>query len=497
MSLQLAELVQAVAAGISNAGRKPNIHNYEPNPGGQLAFHKSEAVGRLLAGDNRSGKTVGGVVEDVWWATGRHPYQETPEPPVYGRIITVDFDYGADQIIVPKLAQWIPPSELVNGSWEDSYNRRKHLLKLRNGSEIEIKAHGQALESFAGTSRHFLHVDEECPKAIFIESKTRLLDYNGRFWITLTPVEGQTWVYDDLVEGDPKNIKIYAIDIHDNPHISEEAIETLASDFSEEERDIRLGAKDNKTWNPRGGLVYREFDYDRHVIKPGLPPAHWSITASVDHGYNNPTAWYWHAVSPNDESGNCIVVTFMEHYRAEWTVKMHAQRIKEMEKEIGREPWLRVGDPSMAQRSAVTGHSILMEYMQQGLAIKPSKQHRDNSNIDRMNDYLRTDRWYITENCPNLIREIRKLPWKRYQSPKIADLNNKREEPLAKDDHSTDSSGYFFVFMPDLSRDAPVAKVPGLSKTVTHKPDYPWRIDPQTYRPPVASQYEMSFGEVP
>jgi hypothetical protein len=56
MTMSLSEIVTAVAAGFSEAAKKPNVLNYIPNPGGQLEFHKCDSVGRLLAGDNRSGK---------------------------------------------------------------------------------------------------------------------------------------------------------------------------------------------------------------------------------------------------------------------------------------------------------------------------------------------------------------------------------------------------------------------------------------------------------
>lgn len=501
--MDIADILSSVASGLNSAAREPNMYGYKPNKGGQIEFHRSNAVGRLLAGDNRSGKSVAGAVETAWWLTGKHPYLATPPPPVKGRVVTVDFDYGADQIIVPKLKQWIPPSELKNGSWEDSYNKNKHLLTLANGSELEIKAHGQKLDSFAGVPRHFLWIDEECPRSIFIESKTRLIDYNGKFWLTMTPVEGITWVYDDLVEKDPINVKLFSIRITDNVHVDEQAIKTLEEDLDEEEKAIRLGrgkrAGGRGNFLPRGGLVFKEFDDNRHIIKPGLPPMDWAIWASVDAGYNNPTAWLWHAVSPFG-----LVITFMEHYQAEWTAAMHAEKYHEINKMIGRKPWLNVGDPSMGQRSAQTGHSLLTEYQMHGVFVKPGRKQKDLVEIDRMNDYLKNDRWFITENCPNLRREIIKLPWKRYQSPKLTDLNNKREEPLDKDNHATDSAGYFFRFMPDLTAgtrrrvESPTLirpNMPGTSATNGMDLRYPWRVDTQL-RFSSVRETERGWGEV-
>lgn len=487
MTLTLNEIVQAVAAGLNEASRKPNVLNYVPNPGGQDKFHRSDAIGRLLAGSNRSGKSIAGVVESIWRLTGTHPFLETHEPPVFGRVITVDFDYGADQIIEPLLRQWIPPSQLVESSFDKSFNRKKHLLTLRNGSKLEIKAHGQDLESFAGTPRHFVWIDEECPKTIFIESKARLLDYNGVFYITMTPVEGLTWVFDDLIESEAKNVEVFEIDVRDNPHISDEAIETLASDLSEEDREIRIAGK----FTPKGGLILKNFDYDRHVVDEGVPPKDWTIYVSIDAGFNNPAAHLWHAVSPDG-----TVVTFMEHYRSEWTIRMHCARILEINKELDRTPFIYIGDPSMSQRSPQTGHSMLVEYRLGGVAVAPGKKHIDNVHIDKMNEYFRIDKWYITRNCPNLIKEIRKWPWKTYQSGKIADLNNKREEPLAKDDHAVQSSGYFFRFIPDLSYERPSSGRPELPKrtrTASEPNKFPWRIDEQLFKP---LETEVGFGEV-
>lgn len=491
MTASLAELIQAVGTGLTNAARNPNIHSYEPNIGGQTEFHKSNAIGRLLYGSNRSGKTVAGTIESIRFATGKHPHQKVPEPPTFGRIITVDFEYGCDQIILPKLSQWIPPSQLINSSWEDSYSKRKHLLTLRNGSKIEIKAHGQDIESFAGTARHFLWCDEECPRDIFIESKARLIDFNGKYWLTLTSIAGtHTWVYSELMEKKAKNVEVFYISSKDNVHISQEGIKTLEEDLDEEEQTIRIEGK----FVPRGGLVFKSFDEDRHVIRSGVPPKNWIVWCSVDAGFNNPTAWLWHGVSPDGR-----VVTFSEHYRSEWTARMHSEVVLERNKELDVEPFAYVGDPSMSQRSKQTGHSLLIEYAMHGVPIKPSKKHKDNSEIDKMNDYLMRNYWLMTEDCPNLIKELRKLPWKRYLTSKIADLSNKREEPLDKDNHCTDSVGYLYKFLPDLGEDTEALNIQEFSLTQTRPKDFPWRVDKDTMHSPLSLSQDirdLDFGEI-
>jgi len=486
MTMPLQDLVAAVAGGLANAARKPSVLNYIPNEHGQTQFHKSTSIGRLLVGSNRSGKSIAGCTETVFRLMGRHPYQRVPEPPVKGRVLTVNFDSGAKQIIEPLLQQWIPPSELKNGSWDDSYNKREHILRLRNGSELEIKSHDQSLDSMAGVPRHFLWCDKNPPQDIFKESRTRLLDYNGCYFITMTPVEGMTWIYDELVLKDENNVELIEISILDNPHVSEEARDMLSKDLTPEERAIRIDGK----FVPKGGLILKEFKYDKHVINSGLPALEWVWYGSIDHGYNNPTAIYWHAVTPLG-----IVITFKEHYRAGWTIKMHANKIHEINRILGKVPEFFVCDPSMSQRQPTTGVSLLHEYRDAGIPVVPGKKDVP-ARINRMNEYFRQDKWYITQECPNLIREFRTYSWKVYNSTKIADRSNKREEPNKKNDHGVDSCGYLFSFMPDLrplSLELPHQK-PKLSKTRTNPTEFPWTIDEGLYRLP---EPDLSYGEIP
>lgn len=476
-------MVQAVAHGLGEVARKPNAINYVPLES-QSAFHSSDKPGRFFVGGNRAGKTVAGVLEDYFWLTGNHPWLATPTPPVHGRLVTVDFKNGMDKIILPALSQWIPPSELKNGSWEDSFSRHDALLTLRNGSKLEIMSHEQPLEKFAGAARHFLHIDEECPKSIFTECKARLADYNGRWWFTMTPVEGMTWVYEDLVVGTPESVYMVQASIHDNVYISEEGMETLVGDLSEQDKRVRAHGE----FVPKGGLVLREFNYERNVLNPGVPPKTWQWYVSIDAGYNNPAAILWHAVRPQDG----ILITFAEHYKAEWTIKMHAERIKELNQQFRKSPFLYVGDPAMAQRQQTTGLSIQVEYRQYGIPVVHGS--RDvNAGIDKMNEYLRQGKWYITKECPNLLKEIRQYRWKTYTSPKMEDLNNKREEPHKKNDHAIDSCRYLFTFMPDLKpldlnqkspvssqtkKDVAAIMQPGTTVDERRLKVYPWQIDP-------------------
>lgn len=470
--------------GLKEAAKKPSTLNYSPNSDTHKAFHASAKVGRILRGGNRSGKSVAGAVEGIWRAIGKHPYQEVHEVPTKGRIVTVDRDAGMKQIILPLLKQWVPPSEMKNGSWEDSWNNADKVFRFRNGSEIEIKTHQQEVDSFAGVPRHWIHFDEECPQSIFNECRLRLIDYNGVWWMTMTPVEGQDWIFERYIVTQAKNVDMFEVNIADNPHLNQQALALLEDDLDEDEKKVRQEG----IFVPKGGLVLKEFDYNRHIIEGGKPvPPGWAIYVSVDHGFNAPTAILWHALSPQGD-----VVTFYEHYKSQWVIRRHAEMIREINKKLGVEPVMYVCDPSMSQRTAETGTSPLLIYRDNGIPLIQAKKDVS-GRINKMNEYLKYDKWHITNNCVSTIKEARGYSFKIYTSSKIADRNNKREEPNKKNDHAMDSCGYFFTFVPYLTPEQKRLKVPARSLTEVNRKDFPWEVDTSLYG--MADSSEFGFGE--
>ena len=72
--LSVTEIGSLFREGLTKAVSRPTVHGYRPHDK-QVQFHSSTAKGRLYIGGNRSGKTVGGIVEDVFRMRGVHPYQ--------------------------------------------------------------------------------------------------------------------------------------------------------------------------------------------------------------------------------------------------------------------------------------------------------------------------------------------------------------------------------------------------------------------------------------
>lgn len=447
--IDAADFLTKLSSQVKLQAVRPNVHGYRPHEKQEL-FHSNPARGRLYIGGNRSGKTTGGTVEDIWWLTGKHPYMQTPEPPVRGRVVGVDFLNGIEKILRPEMARWLPMSELKGGTWSTAYSKETRTLTLENGSTVEYMSYDQDLDKFAGTSRHFVHFDEEPPQDIFTENRARLIDTGGSWWMTMTPVEGMTWIYDDIYmpgKNDPSsNISVIEIDMTENPYLSEAEISGFMSGLSEDERMARIKGR----FVSIGGLVHKDFDPERHVVDAMIPPLDWEWYVSLDHGYNNPTAILWHAVSPDGQ-----VVTFGEHYERERTVDYHASVIHQRNAIYGRPPDYYVSDPAISQRNGVTGTSIQQEYMEYGIAFAPGN-NEVLSGVNRVNSYLKPaangrPRWLITRNCRALIWEMQRLRWKTYATKKMQHQNNRMDQIHKKDDHACDSARYFFTMLPDLT----------------------------------------------
>jgi phage terminase large subunit-like protein len=457
--IDLSEVFLQLGEGLQQSVHAPNLYNYVASDK-QKAFHEMQQKARLYIGGNRSGKSLGSTIEGIFYVTHTHPYRQTPEGPVRGRVVAVDFLNGVDKIILPLWKQWLPKKYLINGSWEDSYSRERHVLTLNNGSFVEFMSQDQDLDKFAGSSRHFVHFDEECPKSVWQECLARLVDTDGDWWMSQTPVQGMEWIFDDVYipakEG-TKSIGIVEASMEDNPTLSQAAIDRYMESLSEEERLIRK----NGQYIHLGGSVFPEFSPVTHCIPRGhfKPTSRHRIIRTMDSGYTNPTVWLWLAV---DEDGTIVV--FKEHYQAKWNVAQHAEVVNKITQKIidesNAEIFLTTGDPAIKQTKEHTGTSILHEYSRHGIYIAVDAIPNDRRvGLEKIQQYMKmnpkTGKPFLmfTDDCPNLIAELPKLKWKKHASVKVSEQKNKLEDIRDKDNHCYDALKYAMTFMDDLSPD--------------------------------------------
>lgn len=491
-----AEFFLELSESLRNQAARPNIYGYTPHfkqikfhsvghltpdnkwkpvppanaaTGGfePLVFKTSLTKIRLYIGGNRSGKTVGGIIEDIWWVSKTHPFIDInaiwPEP-IRGRICSVDFKQGVEKIIIPEILRWCPRSYLRGGSWITAYDKETNTLWFANGGFIEFMSYDQDVDKFAGTSRHFIHFDEEPPEEIYLECMARLVDTGGCAWFTMTPVEGMTWIFDRIYEpgitegasedesGVRLTILVVEVDMFDNPFVSDEEKNVFISLLDKNDIEARVHGK----FVRRGGLIYAGFDEKIHVIEGVTPNRDYLWVSSLDHGFRNPTAWLWHAVNYEGR-----VITFHEHYASGLVIAEHAKIVNETNKTFGRQPDYFVGDPSIQNKNPISGTSVWEEYAKFGIPIILGNNDVQGG-IIRVARYLKpqadehgnqTPYWLITENCTNLIWEIKRYRWASWAHKRTEQDHNAKEEPVKKDDHALDSARYFFMSRPDLKAD--------------------------------------------
>ena len=303
------------------------------------------------------------------------------------------------------------------------------------------------------------HFDEEPPKHIYDECMMRLLDTDGSWWITMTPLLGMTWLYDDIYlkakeEGNEELLKVIEVSNSENPYLPQAGRKRILEGLSS---DDDRAAREHGTFIEVGGKIFKDFSVETHVIEnfnPNTAPnGPWRVYMSIDSGWKNPTAIMWHAVNPIGQ-----VVTFAEHYASEMLVADHVKAIESTEKAFGiKDVFIRTGDPAMRQTREGTGTSMQQEYAMRGIYLSlenvPAGPGSVAVGIARMQQYM-SGAWKITRNCTNLVRELGRLHWATYASKNMQQNKNPQENVHKKDDHAFDSSRYFFTLMPDLSPEA-------------------------------------------
>lgn len=259
--------------------KQNKIEFYKPHDK-QLLFHKSEAIYRLLHGANRSGKTVAGAIEAVWYSTGLHPHKKI-ETPNDGWVISTNYDtqkVAAQKLILEYLPKRLIKkisyikAEVINTIWVIPDGRPKS-TPLEDCSKIVFKSGDSETEAFGGAALRWEWFDEEPDKRVWNECKARIgagmpLD----IWLTMTPIfeqkgkkVGMTWTHRELYQKkDGKRIDCVGVGIEDNTFLTKEQVEEQKKKYEgTPEYDIRIKGEfkllaGNNVFNPDKLMDMRE-----------------------------------------------------------------------------------------------------------------------------------------------------------------------------------------------------------------------------------------------
>jgi len=447
------------------ADRIKELESYKYVPhAGQLAAHSSEARIRAAFIANRWGKTVWGVKEFVWWATGTHPYRKTPKPPVQLRIVGDGFDDGIDKIILPlfhspiqarqpdgsvREVRLVNPEDLKGGSWANAYSAGRHLLEWQNGSVIEFmsfsqKDLGRGAQKFGGVHRDLTWFDEHGEHTIFDECSARVGARPNEMMLTYTPVLGKTWEYDEIYEpwtqGAP-GIECFVGKIQDNPFLDPQAVaDFLAGIKDPRMRSIReLGA-----WIDMGGSVYPMWNPNIHFIPYNqrvVDRITKIITIDPAKG-SKPTAVLWGGI---DDNGDWY---FYREYRERLPHSEIARDIRSITAKAEEEVhWFEI-DPHWGWEDVDTGKSVASYYIEGGVPVQPAYKGPEQHRIAKVQELMTLDKMtdkpklYVMQTCSRLRWEIEH---NQYKPQTQAMAESDRWKRIKGDDDLLDCMEYSVV----------------------------------------------------
>ncbi|CAB4172159.1 Terminase-like family [uncultured Caudovirales phage] len=411
----------------------------------QVVFHESTDDLKVFLGGNRSGKTTAGIVDDLIQALSPG---DVPDhllgfkrwsPPFFCRVITPDLGQTLDQVILQKIREWCPPSALQGGSLDKAFDQRLRVLRFANGSWFQFMSNDQDLDKFGGAALHRIHYDEEPRQNIRKESLARLIDFGGDEVFTMTPLQGMSWMYDDVwtpfVEGRLSHATVVTVDMDDNPHLDERTKVRVLAEYSDEERQARKSG----LFVHFAGLVYNEFDLDVHVVTPlESIPEGVEVFGGIDPGIRHMAAVVLCYLDAEDN-----LVVFDELALQGLTI---SEVCKEIDLRLARwdvRPRWWVIDPAARNKSNQTGRSDQMEFADHGIFTSPG-QNAVRPGINKVKERLRASRIQISSECPVLISEFRKYRW---STPRRSE-NDAREAPVKRDDHLLDALRYVVMSRP-------------------------------------------------
>jgi phage terminase large subunit len=209
----------------------------------------------------------------------------------------------------------------------------------------------------------------------------------------------------------------------------------------------RRAAMRDGDWSVFSGMVFPDFNPDRHVVEPIGLPASWLRYSSVDWGYTAPWAVLWAAV---DEDSRAWI--YREIYEKGVGEEEQARRILAAEND-GEHITARWADDAMW---ALRGDAkpISSVYADGGVHLTAAGKGPGSrvQGWQRWHSYLaedpacphhRAQGWetcpkiHIFSTCRNLIREIRSLPY--------ATVGNLEDSDPKADDHSLDAGRYLLI----------------------------------------------------
>ena len=340
-------------------------------------------------------------METAWYATQTHPTRLIPEnSEIWIGCPSFELQEEGTQ---KKLLQYLPSDAIAHKE-----NIRANVIKslrLKNGIKITFKSYEQGREKWQSAGKRLIWFDEEPPHDIWEEALVRQeagvpLD----IILTMTPVNGMTWVYDELfMNTDNSDLFVSTAGWADNPYLLKEQLEQMERGLSAEALQVRRYGR----FISRVGLVCGWWMRDKHLREYSEFDNSWSYYEVFDGGYSDPSAWLLIGI---DNDGNVHV---LDGYRevglnADQIVEKRNNRIAGL---VVRGGYCDSDNPRLNQDMGLLGMVLRPVEKMAGEGSWDEALAEKLSEYGQLQKLTGEPKLYINQSLTWLIQEIENLKW--------------------------------------------------------------------------------------
>ena len=470
-----------VLDAISADRREKHFAKYwscDPNPEYQQFFDsvaddfsKFTADTKIFAllGGNRSSKTERGAFLAVAWLLGKEYFRDEPswrfvrDLPIPDHGVNVwcvglDFSVIQDVIWREKLRAGhrhpglLPrtPCPLITRMSDSSFQVEEDENGRR--SILTCKSADSGREKMQSASVDLVWIDEEPEAEVFDELFQRTVDCAGKILITLTPLTDVSsavktpWVYDLYKQwkAGRSDVVFVSLNTLNNPFIPDEEKEKLKQKWAghPEERARLYG-----DFIQRSGLVYPQFNWEKHAIKPFSMPSDWRRIVSIDPAATGINAAVWAAVKPNGD-----IIVYKCYYEANKIVSDHAKDI--LVRNGGDKVDIWIIDPFWgAARNAENHKQGYQLWREAGIPVRLAPRDEDFGR-DVLSEYLaatldatsRHTKIFFCNTLHDIKNEFEVYVWDVVSKGPMKGLN--RGRPMKRNDHLINALQYLVSLKP-------------------------------------------------
>lgn len=408
-------------------------------------FHESDKRIRIVFGGNRSGKSICGLIELLMMACFKtHPIRKT-ENPKEGKYRLFAPDFGIiEKMYLSKMKEWIPKDSLLGEGktkeekWENSYDKKYHILKLKGNVMIDFMSYDQAASKSESVELDGVMADEEMPEEIYSATLARLISRGGKFWMTVTPLYGLSWgmTFLDNIESIDNQVEVFNFSIFDNPYLSEKYVQDFVDSLESrpQEKEARLYGR----FMELAGLVYKELRSDIHLLGEDMPKPGMPVIFALDPHPRKASVMTWAFLTRKGD------VVFFDELEMKGTAKEIARVIRQKEILHKTPTLLRIIDPAAkAQGNNLAFETdTLKEFEKEGMGFTLADNSDAGYNV--VHEYLVHDparplsifnrpRCFFTKNVPKTWYGMTHLLWDEWTIKRQSRDEKERVKDYKKD----------------------------------------------------------------